>query len=243
MLAKIGTRLVLEVQRALVPLLRASNIARGAQLVAKGDPLPPFDCYLPLLSLPGVSQTTLRTIPLAEGYLTADEKLVEHWRGVLGEKTKLRVGIAWHGSPTYRGDRDRSIPLAEFEALALPGVELVSLQKGFGSEQVGELAGKFPVRELDGLDEEHGAFMDTAAVMQNLDLVATSDTAIAHLGGALGVETWVALTLVPDWRWMHEREDSPWYQSLRLFRQRRLGDWGGVFGRMAEEMKQRLRRG
>jgi hypothetical protein len=120
---------------------------------------------------------------------------------------------------------------------AVPGVQLFSLQKGPGSEQLPMLAGQFAVSDLAGmLDLSEGAFLDTAAVMQNLDLVVTSDTAIAHLAGALGVPVWVALTFAPDWRWLVDREDSPWYPSMRLFRQRRLGAWSEVFGRMAAEL-------
>src|SRR5204863_8772268 len=116
-------------------------------------------------------------------------------------------------------DRFRSIPLAQFEPLAkISGVKLVSLQRGFGAEQIAALGGRFEVHALgDDLDTTSGPFMDTAAVMKNLDLVITSDTAVTHLAGALGVPTWVALTLVPDWRWFQGREDSPWYSSLRLF--------------------------
>ncbi len=117
-------------------------------------------------------------------------------------------------------------------------MSLVSLQKGPGVEQLAALAGRFAVRELGAdFDEGRGAFMDTAAVMKNLDLVITSDTAVAHLAGALAVPVWVALSAVPDWRWLEARDDSPWYASMRLFRQPRLGDWQAVFERLAEELR------
>jgi len=149
------------------------------------------------------------------------------------------VGIAWQGSLHYRYDRQRSIPLAQFAHLAqVPAVQLISLQKGPGTDQLRVLAGQFGVVNLgDGLDETAGAFMDTAAVMKNLDLVIASDSAVAHLAGALGVPVWVALALVPDWRWLLEREDSPWYPTMRLFRQTRYGHWDEVFDHIAEELK------
>ena len=118
------------------------------------------------------------------------------------------------------------------------GVRLFSLQKGIGSEQIAALDGQFEVIDLAGsLDNEGGAFVDTAAVMQVLDLVIAPDTALVHLAGALGVRVWLPLSHTPDWRWMLDREDSPWYPSLRIFRQKTLGDWSGVLERMADELK------
>jgi len=174
------------------------------------------------------------------------------------------VGIAWQGSPKYRFDRRRSIALTHFRPLAqVPGVKLISLQKGPGTEQLSALEQRvdsgqwtvggdaktpstvhrppFTVHHLGSrLDEASGAFMDTAAIMKSLDLVISCDTVIPHLAGALGVPVWVALPLVPDWRWLLEREDSPWYPTMRLFRQTRYGQWEDVFERMAEEMKARF---
>jgi ADP-heptose:LPS heptosyltransferase len=151
----------------------------------------------------------------------------------------LKIGIAWQGNPKYVADGQRSIPLRHFEALAtVPGVTLVSLQKGPGSEQLAKLGGRFavvdPGLELDAAD----VFVDSAAVMANLDLVVSSDTSVAHLAGALGVPVWVALTQMPDWRWLRERQDSPWYPSMRLVRQTERGNWGGVFERIAAELRQ-----
>jgi tetratricopeptide (TPR) repeat protein len=239
LVARSGGKVLCEVQRGLLPLMRQSGMDDYAELVPKESPPGKYDLHVPMLSLPGIFKTTPETIPAAEGYLAADPKLVEHWRGVLGERPPRRVGLCWQGNPGYLGDELRSIALAEFAPLAIDGVELVSLQKGFGSEQSAQV--DFSLRDLGpDFDEAHGAFMDTAAVMKNLDLVVTVDTSIAHLAGALGVETWVALTLVPDWRWMYERADSPWYASVRLFRQTRLGDWPDVFGRMAAALRRRL---
>jgi hypothetical protein len=132
--------------------------------------------------------------------------------------------------------------VTEFAPLAaIPGVQLVSLQKGPGSEELPALAANWPVIDLtERLDKSAGPFMDTAAVMKNLDLVVTADTVASHLAGALGVPVWVALPTVPDWRWMVGRDDSPWYPSVRLFRQERGGDWGSVFRRIAEAVQRRM---
>jgi tetratricopeptide (TPR) repeat protein len=232
-LARFGGTIIVEVPKTLFPLLRQSAIPG---LIAKGMPLGKFDVQVPLMSLPLVCGTTLETIPSRVPYLAADPQRVEYWRGALGGQTAFKVGIAWQGSPTYLGDCFRSVPLAQFAPLAQQGIELISLQKGPGGQQLTELAGLFRVRELSDLDEAHGPFMDTAAVIQNLDLVITSDTAIAHLAGALGKIVWVALPSSPDWRWLYHREDSPWYPTMRLFRQPSPGDWQGVFHRMAEAL-------
>ena len=149
----------------------------------------------------------------------------------------VNIGINWHRSGAGP-DGGRSIPLTAFASLAaVPGVRLVSLQKGRGSEQLTAVAGQWPITDLGGrLDEEAGPFMDRAAVMMNLDLVVTSDTSIAHLAGALGVPVWVALPFAPDWRWLLQREDSPWYPTMRLFRQTEPGRWQDVFERVAREL-------
>ena len=203
----------------------------------QGAPLPDFDLHAPLLSLPRIMGTTLENVPVNVPYLSADEDLVESWRRELRSRPGVKVGIAWQGNPGYSNDQFRSIPLARFAPLAQAGVELISLQKGLGSEQLLEVADQFSVTTLGGsVDREHGPFMDTAAIMKNLDLVVTSDSAIAHLAGALGVNVWLALTVAPDWRWLYDREDSPWYPTMRLFRQSSLDDWGPVFIRMAEEL-------
>jgi hypothetical protein len=164
---------------------------------------------------------------------------VAHWRRELAPVSGFRVGIAWQGSPQHPLDRHRSVPLSHFEPLArVPGVRLISLQQGPGTEQLTSLAGRFPVLNLGGLlDRTSGPFMDMAAVLHNLDLVVTVDTALAHLAGGLGLPGWVALHYTPDWRWLLGREDSPWYPTLRLFRQTRQGDWPDVFGRLAAALQ------
>jgi Flp pilus assembly protein TadD len=253
-----GWRIILQCQAPLVRVL--AGVEGIDKVLALGAPLPAFDAYLPLLSLPTVFRTMPDTVPATVPYLHADAALIEHWRRKMSDvlcpmsdvKTTnadieqrtsdigraLRIGIAWQGSPTFRADRQRSIPLEQFARLAqVEGVQLISLQKGPGTDQLQALAGRFPIIDLGtGLDEASGPFMDTAAIMKNLDLVISSDTAVPHLAGALGVRVWVALPLVPDWRWLLLRQDTPWYPTMRLFRQTRSGDWEDVFARIASEL-------
>ncbi len=160
------------------------------------------------------------------------------WRERLADIGGLRVGICWQGNPKFGRDVTRSVPLAEFAPLAgIEGVRLISLQKFAGLEQLDALAGAFEVTRLGReYDVEEGAFLNAAAIMQSLDLVISADTALAHLAGALGVPVWVALPKVSEWRWMHDREDSPWYPTMRLFRQSRTSNWSDVVARMHTEL-------
>jgi ADP-heptose:LPS heptosyltransferase len=235
-----GGQVLVACPASLVPLL--ASCPGIDRLIPQNGPLPHFDTHAPLLSLPGIFGTSLATVPANVPYLFADDVLIDHWRQELNQTSTFKIGIAWQGSPSYRRDRFRSIPLAHFAALTRSqGVHLLSLQKGPGTEQIQEVAGRFPVPDLGSrLDETAGAFMDTAAVMKNLELVITSDTAVAHLAGALGVPVWVALPFAPDFRWLQHREDSPWYPTMRLFRQTKPGDWAEVFERMAGELARKL---
>jgi Flp pilus assembly protein TadD len=201
---------------------------------------PHFDVQVPLLSLPKIFGTTLTTIPTGEPYLSADSDLVSRWRDQLAYIQAFKVGIAWQGNPRSQGDARRSIPLAHFAPLAgVPGMRLISLQKGFGAEQAREV--RFSVTDLGSqLDEAAGPLMDTAAVMKNLNLVITNDSALAHLAGGLGIPTWLALPFGADWRWLLHRDDCPWYSTMRLFRQAEAGNWEPVFDRMASILAQML---
>jgi Flp pilus assembly protein TadD len=196
-------------------------------MVPAGGSLRGFDVVAPLLSL----MVRVETPPEPASYLFAEPAIAARWRDRI-DGSGFRVGIAWQGFSGRREDKGRSVPLAVFRALAdVPGVRLISLQKGEGEEQIPDAG--FKVETLDGLDDGPDAFIDTAAVMMNLDLIVTSDTSIAHLAGALGRPVWLALRRVPDWRWMLDRVDSPWYPAMRLFRQSGDGDWLPVFAAMA----------
>jgi FkbM family methyltransferase len=233
-LAAMRARVMLAAPQQLIALLRAAGLPAT---LFDGTNLSTFDFHLPLLSVPGVLATTEATIPAEVPYLSAEPGRVATWRERL-PKEPLRIGIAWQGNPNPRVDKGRSIPLRAFAPLAaLPGVRLISLQKNDGLDQLDALPEGMRVTTL-GPDFDAGpdAFLDTAATIMNLDLVVAADTAVAHLAGALARPVWIALQQVPDWRWMLEREDSPWYPTARLFRQRRSGDWNELFARMANEL-------
>jgi tetratricopeptide (TPR) repeat protein len=233
-----GGSVILETPRELIALL--CDCPFIDQLVVKGMGVPDYDFHCPLLSLPGLFQTRLESIPAAVPYLTANTRRIARWKERLQGFQGFKVGIAWQGNPDFPGDRQRSVPLEHFGALArVPGLQLVCLQRGPGSEQAQPLRDSLPLQELPGLDEDRNAFMDTAAAMMLVDLVVTSDTAIAHLAGALGRPVWVVLPFAADWRWLVGRDDSPWYPTMRLFRQDRPGDWPGVMNRVADAMLER----
>jgi hypothetical protein len=234
-----GARVVVECPKPLLRIVRTCRFID--QLADETTPALDFDVHYPLMSLPGLLKTTLESVPADVPYLFAAPDLVKQWRESLGGLEGFKIGIVWRGGPAHPNDRARSIPLSCFEPLAaLPGVRLFSLQKGTGAEQLQDMAGRFPITEVGSRLED---FMDTAAVLANLDLLITCDTAIAHLAGALGVPVWVGLPLVPDWRWLLDRGDSPWYPTMRLFRQKEPGDWAGVFEQISSALlaEQRLR--
>jgi tetratricopeptide (TPR) repeat protein len=234
-----GATVVVECQKPLAPLL--ATVAGIDALVAAGEALPAYDLECSLMSLPhklGLSETQLARDP----YLVASRERVERWRGELAAIDGFRIGVCWQGNAKHVFDRQRSFALERLAPLAaVPGVRLISLQKGAGSEQLA--ACPFEVIDLGPRLDEGGAFLETAAVIANLDLVITSDTAIAHLAGGLGAPVWLALSAHCDWRWMLDRSDSPWYPSMRLFRQSQLGHWDEVFARVAAEVARLVSRG
>ncbi len=240
-----GGRVVVACQRPLLALL--AGCAGIDAVVPQEDRLPDFDVHAAIMGLPHLFGTTLADIPADIPYLAAQTARVSRWRGELDPIPEFKVGLVWQGNPYHTLDQHRSFRLAEFAPLArVPGVKLVSLQWGPGSEQLDEPGRKFPVINLPGrvrLPDQ--AFLDDAAIMMHLDLVVTVDSAMAHLAGALGRPTWVALPFAGDWRWLFNRDDSPWYPTTRLFRQTRWGDWPGVFERiaaaLAEEVARRAR--
>jgi tetratricopeptide (TPR) repeat protein len=233
---RLGAKVVVECPATLIPLL--SRCPGIDQLIAHGENVPQTDFHLPLLSLPRVLKTSLQTIPAEVPYLFADAALVEHWRAKLNRVRGFQVGVNWHGR---FGNGRRDIPLHLVAAMArMPALSLVILQKGASAEELAALGSDSIVTNPgDDLDRQHGAFMDTAAIMMNLDLVITSDTSVAHLAGGLGVPVWVALPFIAEWRWLLDRMDSPWYPTMRLFRQKSLGDWVGAFAEIYRELQNR----
>jgi tetratricopeptide (TPR) repeat protein len=231
-----GGQVIVECQPALLDVL--ATCPGIDLLLASGQPLPAFDVQAPLLSLPGLFGTTLASLPADVPYLSADSARLAHWRRELSRFQGFKIGIVWQGSLVHRGDRQRSVPLTQFASLGrLEGVHLFSLQVGPGCEQLTALGDRFPITDI-GIRFDPASFADAAAAVKSLDLVISVDTALAHLAGALAVPVWIALPFSPDWRWLLHREDSPWYPTLRLFRQRRLGDWEDVFDRLTEAVRQ-----
>lgn len=237
LLQRQGGKVVLVCQPRLVRLLARGCTALD-QVMPQGERLPPFDVHLPLLSLPGLLGTTLGSVPADVPYLHPDRDLIKRWRAELSPLPGFKIGVAWQGSRHHRGDRERSIPLSEFEPLArVPGVQLISLQRDSGEDQLEQVRSRFRIIDYaDCLDRAAGPFMDTAALMHSLDLVISCDSAVGHLAGAMGIPAWVALSASPDWRWLRNRDDSPWYPTLRLFRQTSHGQWSDVFERMSDSV-------
>jgi tetratricopeptide (TPR) repeat protein len=237
-----GARTIVHCQAPLLALLQQSP--ELGRLYPNTLPLTdPIDAHCSLLDVADLLHVDADSVPAYDRYLKPADSLVSYWRARLPKPPgKFRIGIAWQGNPDHQADLYRSLPLKQFETLAdLPGIELISFQSGFGSEQLTAWAGATPIVQLGAeVDKSSGAFMDTAAIMTDVDLVITSDTSIAHLAGALGVPTWIALSYVPDWRWLLGRDDSPWYPSVRLFRQPTLGDWSSVFQAMRTELAGRV---
>jgi tetratricopeptide (TPR) repeat protein len=197
-----------------------------------------FDVHIPLLSLPGIFGTTLDSMPSNSSYITADPKLVTQWQMRIGHNEDFKIGIVWAGNPKNRWGRKRSCSLAYFAPLAdTPGLTFYSLQKGPASTEAFNPPKNM---KLINLENELNDFTDTAAIIANLDLVISVDTAVAHLTGSLGKPLWNLLYFSPDWRWLQNRDDSPWYPSMRLFRQTRPNDWVGVFEQVKKALNSHL---
>jgi hypothetical protein len=229
-----GGRVILEVQPQLRTLLQ--NTPCAAQVVARGDALPAFTCHLPLMSLPLVFDTSIDTIPSTCPYLKIDEEAIDAaWRRHPRREKRLRVGLVWAGNPRFRGDQLRSISLEALLPLTeVEDVDLFSLQFGPAVAQIAPLQSRFPLTDACSNSKD---FAETAAFVATLDLIISVDTAIAHLAGAMGLPVWVLLPHVADWRWLEQRQDSPWYPTARLFRQPAPGDWKAV----AEQVRDALR--
>ncbi len=230
--AEMGAEVILGMWAPLATLF--SDMEEKPMIVRHGDPVPAYDFHLPLMSVPWVLKLRPKDFATKRPYLRADPRRVETWERGLPRST-FRVGLAWQGS---KSDPERWIRLAELAPLGrIPGVTLIALQKKDGLDQLAGIPDDMHVVTL-GPDFDAGpdAFMDTAAVMMSLDLVISIDTGVAHLAGALGRPLWIMLKRVPEWRWLLDRADSPWYPTARLFRQRKTGEWGPVIEDVAGEL-------
>jgi len=193
-----------------------------------------YDLYVPLLNLPGIFNTTADNIPAPIPYLSAKEPKVAHWRNKIGTDA-FKVGLVWAGNPIHTNDHNRSCALQNFTPLAeIKNVKLFSLQKGPGIEQIKSWQGDTGLIDL-GQDFED--FTDTAAAIENMDLIISVDTSVIHLAGAMGKPVWTLLPFMSDWRWMMERQDCPWYPTITLFRQKQHGNWKELFHRVANRVE------
>jgi hypothetical protein len=211
-----------------------AGLAGVAHRVGTGGALPAFDCHCPLMSLPLAFKTTLQTIPFPERYIALDPARVECWRARLGARTRPRIGLAWSGSRQNRNDRNRSVALARLLQFLPPEFQYVSLQTDVRDADRETLLGRPDITDIAA------DFRDTAAVCECLDLVISVDTSLAHLSAAIGKETWIPLSFNADWRWLLEREDSPWYRAVRLYRQETSGDWTAALSRLGADLKRRF---
>jgi tetratricopeptide (TPR) repeat protein len=235
-----GATVIVQTFAPLVKLL--SHCPYIDTIMPQGTLLPKADLRIPLLSLPLVFKTTMHTIPAPIPYLYADPALTQEWHMKLAPDQTFKVGLCWHAKPIYLENHRytrRSIPLKTFLSLAtVPNITIYSLQKAVGTEELlssmtGTIKNFGPL-----LDQDHGPFMDTAALIKNLDLVLSVDTSIVHLAGGLGTPIWVLLPYNAEWRWLHDRTDSPWYPSImRLFRQSEPGNWNNVLTQIKTELE------
>jgi len=230
-----GARVLVQVQRPLARLVRGS-LDGGIEVLAEGDLLPPFDLHAPLLSLPLAFATTLENVPARVPYLKTDAAAAARWRSRIGPAPGLKIGLVWAGNAQHKNDRNRSIALERL----LPLIDEIKAR--WFSLQVGERAGdlaRIASGKINNLADRFTDFGETAAAIDNLDLVISVDTAVAHLAGALGKPVWVLLPAVPDWRWLLGRADSPWYPTARLFRQPARGDWDSVMQALRTALRER----
>jgi tetratricopeptide (TPR) repeat protein len=233
LLAAQGATVLLEVQPALRPVLE--GLPGVTRLVSAGETLPPFDLQCPLLSLPFACDTRLDTIPAPVPYVRAPAERIDHWSPRLRNRGGYRVGVVWRGNPKHHNDANRSVPFAIFQRLFdRAPCEFISLQYGPNDTEAAVLAAHPATSLPDGPVTD---FADTAAIVAQLDLVVTVDTSVAHLAGAMGKPVWVLLPFAPDWRWMLHRPDSPWYPTMRLFRQPAVNDWSPVLDAVGAELQ------
>jgi tetratricopeptide (TPR) repeat protein len=232
-LAALGARVIIEAKPQLVRLLRRAPDV--AAVIASGDQLPLTDYHLPMMSAPVRLGTTLETIPAVIPYLRAEPDAANEWRGALSDLKGLKVGIVWAGEARNLADSGRSVPLSAWRPiLEVSGVDFVSLQlEDRARSMIGDLPEK--LRPLDRIAAIRD-FADTAALIEALDLVISVDTATGHLAGALGKPVWLLHRLAGCWRWLQDREDSPWYPSMRIFRQKRQGEWSDVIAKIAADL-------
>ena len=234
MVKGLGARVILEVPKSLIALLESLE---GVDiLIEKGKPIPGFDYQCPLLSLPLAFQTTIETIPSSIYYLKSKNSLLTYWKRYIGGKSMPLIGLVWSGSASHLNDSNRSLSLADVIKYLPAGFKYISLQKEVRECDIDILVNS----KIMHFGELINDFADTAALCDLMDIVISVDTSVAHLAGALGKRTYVLLPYVPDWRWLLDRVDSPWYQSMKLYRQGADRQYSSVFERLASDLTKAL---
>ena len=235
MLENIGAKVILEVPKPLIVLIKTLH---GKFLVIeKGQSLPDFDYHIPVMSLPLAFKTEVNSIPASIPYLYSDKIKMEYWNKKLNKKTKLRIGLVWSGSTIHKNDKNRSLLLEDLELIVQLPFEFHSLQKEIRENDLSTLI-KF--KQIHQHQDELNDFSDTAALIEEMDLIISVDTSVAHLAGALGKDVWVILPYHPDYRWMLNRKDSPWYPNTTLFRKSKIDDWTDVILEVTEKLNDLL---
>jgi len=239
------TTVYVQMHRPLHPLCKLCPYID--KVLAQNSKCPPFHLQIPIMSLPLIFKTTRETIPTNIPYLYADKNLVQYWKEKLAHNKNFKVGICWHAKPIFLEDNPltkRSVPLKDFAVLAqVNNVSFYSLQKIYGLKELETIPKGFKVHTFGpDFDDSHGRFMDTSAVIQNLDLVVTADTSIVHLAGALGKPVWILIPYVPEWRWLQNIDTTPWYPNARLFRQSKPSDWTHVMLEVKKMLEKTIRK-
>lgn len=242
-------KVIVAVQKPLLAIM--AELPYIDQLIALDEQPPYFDYHAPLLSMPYLTKATLDNVPAEIPYLYINDYLVEKWKHILSDDHNFKIGICWQGNPNYSTQflrmavAAKSMPITDFlPIMHLPGVTVYSLQKTTGTDQLNKLPTDTPFIIFDEeFDKKEGRFKDTAALIRNLDLVITIDTSICHLAAGLGIPTWNLLPNPPDWRWMLNCDNTPWFGNMRLFRQPKPGDWKSVIENVVKELKAHLNHG
>ncbi|GAB5404462.1 MAG: tetratricopeptide repeat protein [Aureliella sp.] len=234
-LHELGAEVIIECQKPLVSILSVNDVA--SHVFPMGEKPPQFELQIPLMSLPSVMWKE-HGFCYGGPYLSPAVERVQAWKPKLSAIKGKKIGIAWQGNPEFKQDHSRSVPLAAFQPLIEnhPDAAFISLQKMHGLDQLEKAPFKDRIEVFEDLDETAGAFMDTAAVMSQLDFLVTSDSAIAHLAGGMGVRTYLVLPFAADWRWFIDRTDCPWYPTLKILRQPDRGEWAPLFDEIARDL-------
>ena len=236
MLENIGAKVILEIPRTLTSIIK--TMPSNLLILEKRQSLPHFDYHIPIMSLPHAFNTNTQNIPASIPYLFSDKVKREYWNKKLSKKTKPRVGLVWSGSTAHRNDKSRSLPLKDLEPVLELPFEFHSLQKEVRENDQKTL---FEFNQVHQHQDELNDFSDTAALIEEMDLIISVDTSVAHLAGALGKDVWILLSYHPDYRWMLVRNDSPWYPTCTLFRQSKIDDWTELIFEIISNLKNKYK--